>query len=197
MAPRNSKKSKNNKKNSSMNNLKKKSISPNQSTENVVLNSVQSNSTENINNIIKDSKSGDQNSLENISNNIDLMLNNSNNSIDKKPSNYEITTTYKTELVECTVDTETGDIIEVITEIYVTDSINLNKNNQSIYSTSANEEELSLEDVLNQLNYGTELCKELLGWRWLLNNIFIKIAIYTMQLHKRKKNEYKLYNLIN
>jgi len=163
MAPRNSKKSKNNKKNSSMNNLKKKSISPNQSTENVVLNSVQSNSTENINNIIKDSKSGDQNSLENISNNIDLMLNNSNNSIDKKPSNYEITTTYKTELVECTVDTETGDIIEVITEIYVTDSINLNKNNQSIYSTSANEEELSLEDVLNQLNYGTELCKELLG----------------------------------
>jgi len=93
--------------------------------------------------------------------------------LDTTPASYEITTTYKTELIECTVDPDTGDIIEVITEIYVTDAMNLKKpeqkvteplqnSNEPVSNPAAPVQDLDLDEILKQLNMGTEICKELL-----------------------------------
>jgi len=98
--------------------------------------------------------------------------------VDTNPVIYEITTTYKTEVIECTVDPETGDIIEVITEIYVTDAMNLKKPEEkaieSIHNSiesivmnpvtvpSVQDTDLDLDDILNQLSMGTKICEEIL-----------------------------------
>ncbi|KAL6620989.1 hypothetical protein LY90DRAFT_500326 [Neocallimastix californiae] len=134
---------------------KKKSVSPNHSSESIVSVKAQSNSIEKIHN---DSKSASQNSLENLDMKINDIIS------DKKPASYEITTTYKTELVDCTVDPNSGDIIEVLTEIFVTDTMNLKKQESDIKESTDNlTASLDLDDVLKQLNFGTEICKELLG----------------------------------
>jgi len=151
MSPRPStKKSRNNRKGSNAS-LKKKissptNVSPTGSSE-VLFNSVQSNSKENVNNLSmatnkavpfenpfdnKTSKPVEKKVTPPIENKVTqtvetLTKKNDTSIVDTKPVIYEITTTYKTEVIECTVDPETGDIIEVITEIYVTDAMNLKK----------------------------------------------------------------------
>ncbi|KAG4099996.1 hypothetical protein H8356DRAFT_1075763 [Neocallimastix lanati (nom. inval.)] len=141
---------------------KKKTISPTNSSESIISNKPQTNSIENVH---KDSKAGSQNSLGSLNKMNDIY-----NPSDEKSSVYDITTTYKTEVVECTVDPETGETIEVITEVYVTDTINLNKKEDPVKDNiikdtlSTDElENFDVEEVLKQLNMGTEICKELLG----------------------------------
>jgi len=84
-------------------------------------------------------------------------------SLNDKVGSYDVTTTYKTEIVESSVDPETGDIIEVITEVFITDTMTLNKQEDYFGSISNSTQDLALEEVLEQLNMGTEICKELLG----------------------------------
>ncbi|OUM57653.1 hypothetical protein PIROE2DRAFT_17290 [Piromyces sp. E2] len=84
-------------------------------------------------------------------------------SLTGKPALYDVTTTYTTNIVESSVDPETGDIIEVITEITVTDTMTLSKQEDYFGSINSSTQDLALEEVLKQLNMGTEICKELLG----------------------------------
>jgi len=189
MSPRQtSKKSKNNRKNSNAN-LKKKVVSPTESNENITVNPVQSNSIENSrsSNNKKSQPVENKNTppaenktsqpIENImAPPVDILTQMNGitpSTLDTKPVVYEITTTYKTELIECTVDPDTGDIIEVITEIYVTDAMNLKKPEQkvteplqgsaeSVSNSVPPVQDLDLDEILKQLNMGTEICKELL-----------------------------------
>lgn len=164
MSPKNKKSNKNNKKNGSNSSLKKNIVSPTQSDENIAPAPgpmpAQSNSVESMHNLEKD--------LKDILGDINLeTTNTSTNEVDKTPASYDITTTYKTEIIECTVDPDSGDIVEVVTEVYVTDEISLNKETSKedqLKKPVVMEpvEEFDLDDILKQLNMGTEICKELL-----------------------------------
>jgi len=194
MSPRaNSKKSKNNRKGSNAS-LKKKissptNVSPTGSNE-ILFNSVQSNSKENVNNLSMATNKAvpfenpfDNKTSKPVENKVTqtveaLTKKNDTSVVDTNPVIYEITTTYKTEVIECTVDPETGDIIEVITEIYVTDAMNLKKPEEkaieSIHNSiesivmnpvtvpSVQDTDLDLDDILNQLSMGTKICEEIL-----------------------------------
>ncbi|ORX50777.1 hypothetical protein BCR36DRAFT_583357 [Piromyces finnis] len=165
MARQTNKKSKNSKRKGSNSNLKQKIISPTQSTENVVSSSVQSNSIENVQNLyssIINPETLDIINPETLDNFDNLTKLNTMPQNDK-PASYEITTTYKTEIIESSIDPETGDIIEVITEVYVTDTMVLSKQEEEFTLISPSTQDLALEEVLKQLNMGTEICKELLG----------------------------------